>query len=79
VMRPIFALAAAVLLSACGQQQSLKPARGAALPPKPATAPAAATPTQLLAPPPMVRPSRSDELLTKSQPRSDDPFDLPPH
>ncbi|WP_294395070.1 hypothetical protein [uncultured Sphingomonas sp.] len=72
------ALGGLLLLAACGDRQSLRPPNGAALPPKPATAPAVPTADQLLALPPAVRPGRSDELITRSQPRADDPFDLPP-
>ena len=67
------------LLAGCGAQQRLKPAPGETLPPKPALAAMQPTPDQLLAPLPALRPGRSDELLTKSQVRPDDHFDLPPH
>ncbi len=67
-----------LLLSACGAQQTLKPRSGASLPVKPATAPTTPTPAQLLTPSAAARPGRSDEILTKSQPRPDDQFDLPP-
>ena len=66
-----------LLLGACGNRQTLRPATGTA-PPKAATAPRARTTAELLAPSPAMRPGRSDELLTKSQPRTTDPFDLPP-
>ena len=72
------AVAAALLLAGCGEQQGLTPARGKSLPVKAATSPAAPTADDLLVPTPTARPSRSDELLTKSQPRRDDRFDLPP-
>jgi ABC-type uncharacterized transport system auxiliary subunit len=65
-------------LAACGNKQTLHPPAGAALPIKPATAPAPLTAAQLLKQPTSERPSRSDELLTKSQPRAVDPFDQPP-
>lgn len=68
-----------LLLAGCGQQQGLKPPPGHSLPPKAATAPTQPTPDQLLTPPPASRPGRSDELLTKSQTRPEDRFDLPPH
>jgi hypothetical protein len=71
-------LAALLLLAACGDQQSLRPRRGTPLPQKPATSPATPTANQLMTPSDSVRPRRSDELLTRSQPRADDPFDLPP-
>lgn len=67
-----------LLLAGCGAEQGLTPAKGKALPVKPATAPAMPSADQLLAPQPTVRPGRSDELLTKSQSRRDDRFDLPP-
>jgi len=74
-----FAIAIACFaLAACGQKQTLKPPASGALPPKPATAPAAPTADQLLKRHSSERPGRSDELLTKSEPRQDDPFDQPP-
>jgi hypothetical protein len=74
----LVALSALLLLAACGSRQTLKPPAGESLPPKSATAPTVPTAAQLLTPPDSVRPQRSDELLTRSQPRTDDPFDLPP-
>jgi hypothetical protein len=71
-------LGACLLLAACGKQQNLHPGAGAALPIKPATAPTTPTPADLLKRPTTERPSRSDELLTKSEPRPDDPFNQPP-
>jgi hypothetical protein len=67
-----------LLLAGCGQERTLRPPTGRSLPPKPATSPTTPTATQLLTPPAQVRPARNDELLTKSTPRPDDPFDLPP-
>ena len=67
-----------LLLASCGKQQNLHPPAGAPLPPKPAAAPAVPTAAELLKPRTTERPDRSDELLTKSQPRADDPFDRPP-
>lgn len=77
-MRRLILLATCLSLAACGQKQSLKPPANAPLPPKPATAPAPPTAEELLKHQPSERPSRSDELLTKSEPRQDDPFDQPP-
>jgi hypothetical protein len=77
-MKRAIVLATALLLAACGNRQTLHPPAGASLPPKPATAPAAPTPNELLKARAADRPGRSDELLTKSQPRPDDPFDQPP-
>lgn len=75
----IAAFAGLLLLGGCGAVQGLNPAPGRSLPVKPATSPAQPTSDQLLTQVPTVRPGRSDELLTKSQPRRDDRFDLPPH
>ncbi|WP_420137892.1 hypothetical protein [Sphingomonas sp.] len=77
-MKRILLLGSLLMLAACGNEQTLHPPEGASLPPKPATAPTPPTPADLLKQPPSERPMRSDELLTKSQPRAEDPFDLPP-
>jgi len=78
MMRRSFLLMACLALAGCGQKQHLKPPADAPLPPKPVTAPAAPAAEDLLKQQPSERPSRSDELLTKSEPRQDDPFDQPP-
>jgi ABC-type uncharacterized transport system auxiliary subunit len=72
------ALLALLALGACGGRQTLHPAAGRSLPPKPATSPTQPTADMLMTPPSNVRPLRSDELLTRSQPREQDPFNLPP-
>jgi len=77
-MRRVTIAIACFLLAACGQKQSLKPPANGVLPPKPATAPAPPTADDLLKHPSSERPGRSDELLTKSEPRQNDPFDQPP-
>jgi len=77
-MRHLPILIACAVLAACGQKQSLKPPADAPPPPKPVTAPAAPSAEDLLKRQPSERPGRSDELLTKSEPRQDDPFDQPP-
>lgn len=77
-MRRFILLAACLALAACGQKQALKPPANAPLPPKPATAPSAPTSADLLKHQASERPGRSDELLTKSEPRKDDEFNLPP-
>lgn len=76
--RAALLLLGALALAGCGKRQQLAPAAGQALPVKPATSPGQPTPTDLLASPSQLRPGRSDELLTKSQVRPDDHFDLPP-
>ena len=76
--RVLLPLAAVALLGGCGDIQALTPAPGRSLPVKPETAPTAPTVEQLVKPTTAERPSRSDELLTRSQRRPDDRFDLPP-
>ena len=75
------ALALAVVtlaLAGCGQRSDLRPRENASLPPAPYGATATPTPAELLDPTTQQRPSRSDELLTESKARDDDPFALPP-
>ncbi len=67
-----------VPLMGCGSAAQLKPVAGNTLPVAPygtATQPTALT---LLTPTTQERPQRSDELLTNSQARRSDEFDLPP-
>jgi len=70
--------AAGLVLGACGVRAPLRPAPGESLPVAPATAERALTPEELLARPPIARPGRVDELLTRSEERDEDRFDLPP-
>ena len=77
-IRPALVVAT-LLLAACGKQQTLRPLAGQPLPPKPATSPTRPDADALLTRPAPYRPSRSDELLTRSETRPDDRFDLPPH
>lgn len=65
-------------LAACGRQVDLKPAPGQPMPVKPLMARTTPTVDELLTPPAYTRPGRVDELVKKSQPRPQDPFDLPP-
>ena len=71
-------LGVALSLSACGGRVKLKPYQGASLPVKPEEALKPPTVDEMIAPSPQARPKRSDELLTKSEERRDDKFDLPP-
>ena len=77
-MRRWLILPLLLVAAGCGKQQGLEPRAGASLPPRPALAQATPTPDQLLAVPIDVRPGRSDELLTRSEERPEDRFDLPP-
>ncbi|MEH3040343.1 MAG: hypothetical protein PGN21_09810 [Sphingomonas paucimobilis] len=77
-MRGVALLAIAVALAGCGQRRDLRPRENAALPPAPYGATTQPTSADLLDPTTQQRPSRSDELLTESKARGDDPFALPP-
>ncbi len=67
----------AFALTACGSAATLTPKPGQSLPIAPRGARAVPTPAQLLKPTAQQRPQRSDELLTSSQARRSDEFDLP--
>ena len=69
---------AAISLAGCGRVADLKPEAGHAPPAKPMMERTTPTVTELLTPPTYARPDRVDELVKKSQPRTSDPFDLPP-
>lgn len=77
-MRTAIALAALVMLAACGQKSALEPVAGNSLPPAPYGAEVQPTADELLALDPEAAPDRSVELRTRSEEREDDPFDLPP-
>lgn len=78
MIRRLLLAAVALALASCGKQVDLKPATGKAMPMKAKTAAAAPTVDQLLKPGPEQVPTRVDEPLTRSKPRGDDKFDLPP-
>src|SRR4051794_37198052 len=65
-------------LPGCGRLEELKPAAGQSLPVKPLLASTTPTADQLLTPPTYAHPDRVDELMKRSAPRKQDPFDLPP-
>ena len=71
-------LAAAALLGACGKIGPLEPAPGAQLPVRSYGQTGEVDPQELIEPSTQARPSRSDELLQRSELRAPDPFDLPP-
>jgi len=74
----LLVIAGVAALAACGRQAELKPAPGHSLPVKPMMAHTTPTVKELLTAPTYARPDRVDELVKKSQPRPQDPFDLPP-
>ena len=69
---------AVVGLAGCGLRQPLEPPPGGSLPPPPAMASRPLTTEEMLTPPPIARPERLGDPLTRSEPRRDDRFDLPP-
>ena len=77
-LQPILLIAATILVGSCGRQGELVPAAGHPMPVKPLMARATPTFEELLTPPTQARPTRIDELGTRSKPRLPDPFDLPP-
>ena len=77
-MKRIVILGLALTLAACGAARDLKPAPGKALPVAPYGATAAPNANPLLAASTQARPGRSDELLTSSEERQGNEFDLPP-
>lgn len=70
--------ALAMGLASCGGRQPLKRVDGQAVPAVPRGADRAPTAAELTTPSTQARPERNVELLTQSQERRDDPFDLPP-
>ena len=77
-MKRALVLLIAFGLSACGAANRLQPPKGEPLPVAPRGATTRPTAQQLLTPTPQPRPQRSDELMTQSQERRSDEFDLPP-
>ena len=71
-------LSLALLVSACGKEEELRPAAGKTLPQKPALARDTPTAEQLLTPSAEARPERNTEQIRRSRERTEDPFDLPP-
>lgn len=66
------------LLAGCGNKALLTPPVGAAAPVAPAGSSKPETPAQQTTPDAEAVPTRSDELLKRSETRSTDEFDLPP-
>ena len=76
--RRLLTIVPLVLLAACAQEKDLKPVAGASLPPAPYGSDHQLTAPELLERNSQAAPQRSVELRTKSEKRTDDPFDLPP-
>jgi predicted small lipoprotein YifL len=77
-MKPTAIALSALLLAGCGIRGPLQPPPGEPLPVAPEMAGRQLTSEELLTPPPIARPERVDELLTRSEEREDDRFELPP-
>ncbi|HET9630572.1 MAG TPA: hypothetical protein VFP14_13925 [Novosphingobium sp.] len=77
-LAPLALLAALAALASCGQTAELKPRAGHELPVAPLGRGDRPKPSDLLVPTPQASPERSVELRSRSEPRQDDPFDLPP-
>ncbi|HEX9932086.1 MAG TPA: hypothetical protein VGB08_04535 [Allosphingosinicella sp.] len=78
MIKPALLTASLAALAACGVRAPLQPEPGESLPVAPETAARQPTAEDLLRRPPIAAPSRIDELLTRSQEREEDRFDLPP-
>ena len=76
--RFVLLIVTALALASCGKVAPLTPEAGSSLPVKPALAAKKPDAEDLLSYTPEARPKRVDEILTRSQPRKADPFDLPP-
>ena len=76
--RALIGCALVAVLAACGARTPLEPPPGQSLPVAPAARAEPPTSDELLEVPPEARPVRVDELLTESEEREDDRFDLPP-
>lgn len=77
-LTPVILGVAVLLIGGCGRVADLKPAPGQSLPVKPLMARSTPTAADLLKIPSYAKPSRVDELMKRSEPRPQDPFDLPP-
>lgn len=77
-MRKVAVLVMLMALAACGQRGPLGLKPGQQLPPAPYGRSEKPKAAELLEPPTIAIPERSVELRIRSEPRNDDPFDLPP-
>ena len=74
----VISLGGGARVEGCGREADLRPAKGESLPVKPLMARTTPTPKELLTIPTYAKPDRVDELVKRSEPRPQDPFDLPP-
>lgn len=71
-------IALGLMLAGCGSAGNLRPTSGKRMPVAPYGATSTPTTADLLHPTAQERPQRNDELLTQSEKRAADPYDLPP-
>jgi hypothetical protein len=71
-------LIAGLAVAGCGRQVALMPEPGMAPVPTPAFASQPETSDQLMKPSSQARPARNVDILSRSEERQADPFDLPP-
>ena len=76
--RATAAILIALSLTACGKKGELQRAPGMTPPPVAYGESRPKSSDQLLAPSTQATPERSSEILTRSEVRGDDPFDIPP-
>jgi hypothetical protein len=68
----------ALALAGCGNRRALKPASGHLLPPAPYGSAYRPGPDEIVKPQVEAKPERNVDVRTRSEERTDDPFDLPP-
>ncbi len=68
----------APLIAGCGLREPLQPVEGQSARPAPAAMNRPLTTEEMMTPPSIARPQRVDELLRRSEERTDDRFDMPP-
>lgn len=78
MIRPLITLALLAVLTACGSRTRLYPQPGMATVPKAAAADRIEAAEELMRPSTQAQPGRQADLIGRSAPRKDDPFDLPP-
>ena len=74
----LLVLLAPLAVAGCGERTDLQPKPGHQLPQAPLGRPDRPSPHELLTQSSQARPVNSIELRVKSEPRADDPFDIPP-
>ncbi len=76
--RALIAVTLLAALTACGSRTRLYPEPGMTQVPKAATSDRSQTAEEMMRPSTQAQPDRQADLIGRSTPRGDDPFDLPP-